>query len=345
VPVTLPLAVAGCPKRMRFGPCGGVRADLGCEMTPSLRCAFAGLEDAVPWDGARAPAPAPVPMALRARTGPLVLTDYTATPYDATSLAAVTGTLAGSCDAVLVGEHQNRPDFPPALMARLIEDAGARPWITLTCRDRNRIVLEQELAALAYTGVAGVLCVTGDGRAQDVRPDVTQVFDLDSTRLTALAAASGVPLVAVAESPLAPPAGIRAARVRQKQLAGAGVCVLNHVRNPRQVADFAAALDRAGATVPLVAAVAVYTDERSARVFDLPGLELDGTQVERVLAAADPVAAGIAAAVAEARALLAVPGVAGVNLSGLASGRDLVFAAEVKAEVGRQVRELGAGNR
>ena len=37
-------------------------------------------------------------------------------------------------------------------------------------------------------------------------------------------------------------------------------------------------------------------------------------------AAPDPVAAGIAAAVAEARALLAVDGVAGVNLSGLASG-------------------------
>ncbi len=308
-------------------------------MAPSVPCAFARLEDAVAWDGVTGAA-GEVPVALRLRTGPLVLTDYTATPYDATSLAAVTGTLAGSCDAVLVGEHQNRPDFPPALMTRLIEDAGARPWITLTCRDRNRIVLEQELAALAYTGVAGVLCVTGDGRAQDVRPGVTQVFDLDSTRLTALAAQAGLPLVAVAESPLSPPAGIRAARVRQKQLAGAGVCVLNHVREPRQVADFAHRLRQAGATLPIVAAVAVYTDERSARVFDLPGLRLDDAEVARVLAAPDPVAAGIEAAVAEARALLAVPGVVGLNLSGLASGRDEVFAASVKAEVGRQVREL-----
>ena len=61
-----------------------------------------------------------------------------------------------------------------------------------------------------------------------------------------------------------------------------------------------------------MAGVAVYTDERSARVLQaFPGLHLDGATVERVLRAPDPVAAGIAAAVAEARALLAVPGVVG----------------------------------
>jgi hypothetical protein len=149
----------------------------------------------------------------------------------------------------------------------------------------------------------------------------------------------------VAESPLSPPARVRAGRVRQKQRAGAGVCVLNHVAEPAQVAGFAAEVRAAGASLPLVAAVAVYTDERSAGVFNLPGLRLDGAAVARVLAAPDPVAAGIEAAVAEARALLAVPGVVGVNLSGLASGRGPVFAAEVKAEVGRQVRELGEVSR
>jgi hypothetical protein len=60
--------------------------------------------------------------------------------------------------------------------------------------------------------------------------------------------------------------------------------------------------------------------------------------VARVLAAADPVAAGIEAAVAEARQVLALDGIAGVNLSGLASERGEIFAAEVKAEVGRRIR-------
>jgi hypothetical protein len=56
-----------------------------------------------------------------------------------------------------------------------------------------------------------------------------------------------------------------------------------------------------------------------------------------VLAAPDPRAAGIDAAVAEARALLAVPGVVGVNLSGLASAAGWRAGAEVKAEVAARI--------
>ena len=63
-------------------------------------------------------------------------------PYSGQMLRSVAKTLASSCDAVLVGEHQNRPD---------------------------------------------------------VRPDVTQVFDLDGPRLAALAASVGIP-AAVPES-------------------------------------------------------------------------------------------------------------------------------------------------
>ena len=36
-----------CPKTLRNGPCGGVRADGGCEVKPDMRCVWV---DA--WDGA-----------------------------------------------------------------------------------------------------------------------------------------------------------------------------------------------------------------------------------------------------------------------------------------------------
>jgi hypothetical protein len=76
----------------------------------------------------------------------------------------------------------------------------------------------------------------------------------------------------------------------------------------------------------------------------LPGLDLDPEAVRAVLGDPDPVRAGIAAAAREARALLAIPGVAGVNLSGLASGRGYEFAAAVKAEVAGLIRaEAGHG--
>ena len=182
--------------------------------------------------------------------------------------------------------------------------------------------------------------MTGDLRAPGVRPDVTQVFDLDGTRLAALAAAAGL-VATVPEAPEAPPVGLRAARVAQKQRAGARLCVLNHVSTPAAVDRFVTDARRAGATLPFVAAVAVYTDERSARVLQaFPGLNVDGAVVAEVLRAPDTVAAGIAAAVAEARALLAIPGVVGVNLSGLASGRGEDAGAEVKAAVATEIAAL-----
>jgi 5,10-methylenetetrahydrofolate reductase len=280
----------------------------------------------------RTPTPAP------AVAAPLVLTDLSVPAADAAALDAVARTVAPSCDAVLVGDHQDRPDFPPTLLARLIADAGANPWVTLACRDRNRYGLKQELNGLAHDGIATVLCVTGDGRAFDVRPEVTQVFDLDGTRLAGLAASMGLP-VAVAETPTAPPVHLRPRRLVQKQRAGAGVAVLNHVRSVAQVGAFVTAARAEGLTIPVLASVAVFTDERSAAVLSaLPGLDLDPAVVAAVLADPDPVAAGMARAVAEAEAVLRFPGVAGVNLSGMASARGAAFAARVQAEVGQAIK-------
>ncbi|GAA4862693.1 methylenetetrahydrofolate reductase C-terminal domain-containing protein [Actinomycetospora straminea] len=323
--------VPGCPKRMVFGPCGGVRSDGSCELDTALPCPWCGPDAALrSW-------PTRPPTSPATLTPPRVLTDLSVPPYDLTALREVLGLLAPVSDALLVGEHHHRPDFPPTMLAAEIRAAGGSPWITLTCRDRNRVVLEQELAGLAALGVGGVLCVTGDGRGQDVRPEVTQVFDLDSTRLAHLAAAAGVP-TAVAVAPAAPPADLRPAALAEKQRAGASMAVANHVGSPAALAAFLDAARDAGADLPVIAGVAVYTDERSAAVLAaFPGLALDTDAVAAVLAAPDPRAAGIDAAVAEAEALLAVPGVVGVNLSGLASADGWRAGAEVKAEIAARI--------
>src|SRR3984957_1545879 len=294
-----PAGPGSCPKRMVMGPCGGVRADGSCEVEPRP-CVFPAP---VEWTG---PAPAPAPL----RTVPRLLTDFSSQPWSAAMLGAVAAVLAPACDAVLVGEHQDQPSFPPTLHASLLMAAGVRPWLTLTCRDRNRIVLEAELTGLRELGVDAVLCVTGDARAYDVRPDVTQVFDLDGTRLAALAAAVGV-TAAVPETPAAPPRHLRPFRLAQKQRAGAAVAVLNH-GTVASAPSFMAAAARAGVTIPVIAAVAIFTDPVSVSALArLPGLELDPVVVRAVLDDPDPVAAGISAAGAQAQALLAIPGVAG----------------------------------
>ena len=130
---------------MHFGPCSGVHADGSCEMAP-VPCPFPEL---VRWPDADAATNTASPT----MAAPFVLTDFSAVPFDRADLAATARSLTGSCDAVLVGEHQNRPDYPPTELGRLLLDTGTTPWITLACRDRNRIVLEQELRGLAAIGV------------------------------------------------------------------------------------------------------------------------------------------------------------------------------------------------
>jgi len=337
--------VERCPKRMVFGPCGGVRPEGSCELDGALPCPWVDAEDPVEvraWPGTTPSRPEPGPGSLlaAAATRPVVLTDLSVAPYDLEGLRRIAALLAPVSDALLVGEHHNRPDYPPTIMASEIQAAGGRPWITLTCRDRNRVVLEEEVAGLAVLGVEGVLCVTGDGRGRDVRPEVTQVFDLDATRLAHLAAIGGL-VASVAVAPAAPPSRARVRGLLEKQRAGASLAVANHVGSAAALAAFLADARDVGVDLPVVAGVAVYSDERSARVLQaFPGLALDDDAVARVLAAPDTREAGIDAAVAEAEALLAVPGVVGVNLSGLASAEGWRAGAEVKAEVATRVASL-----
>ncbi len=172
----------GCPKRMVFGPCGGVRADGGCEVD-GRPCVF--VATAAPaWSG---PPRRPASDRSGLPTGgaaPWVVTDLHGRPRHRGSLRAVAARLRGTCDAVLVGDHGGRRnDFPPSFTAGVVMAEGLAPWVTLSCRDRNRVALAAECAALAEMGVAGVHCVTGDWQGSGGGVGEAKVFDLDALRL------------------------------------------------------------------------------------------------------------------------------------------------------------------
>jgi 5,10-methylenetetrahydrofolate reductase len=332
-----------CPKGMEYGPCGGVTAVGECEVAPRP-CVFLdrptvrwsappGTDEGGTTGGHSAGADRM--RALIARR-PIVVADFPARALDAGSLAECAGTLAGHVDAVLAGDSgAARVQFPPSYRAHLIQAAGVAVWAGLNCRDRNRVALEGEVAALAHVAVAGVHCVTGDHPSTGSRPDAAPVFDLDSTRAARTARAAGH-LVSVAEAPATVPTARRPARLLEKMRAGAEVCFVNHAGGPGPVGEF---IDRAGdlgVRMGFVPCVPVVVDHESARLLvSFTGLVLPAGYLERILAARDPRAEGIAAAAELGQAFLARDEVIGVDLSGgPGPGRERWFA-EALAEIGR----------
>ncbi len=220
---------------MTHGPCGGVEPDGTCELG-DRRCTFVdgGL---VTWAGPPAPqARPPDPLFDLIDVRPIVVADLPERSLDSDSVRRAASALAGHADAVLFGDAGwARVQLPPSYRAGLVAREGIRAWAGLNCRDRNRVALEGELAALAELG-ALVHCVTGDHTQLGNRPDAQPVFDLDGLQLAALANAMGL-VVSVGENPVAPPYELRPARAAEKARAGAHVCFVNHAGSADRVRD------------------------------------------------------------------------------------------------------------
>jgi methylenetetrahydrofolate reductase (NADPH) len=330
---------AGCPKHMVAGPCEGVRPDGRCEIN-DRPCAFLDTPPVF------LPAVRPAPLTAPARDLLRLLDSRAAVfvemPADTLSLAtqeSVSRRLARGADAALLGDAPwSRVQFPPVLRARMAMDAGLRPLPGLNCRDRNRVALEGELAGLAAIGVPAVLCLTGDHPQLGHRPDASPVFDLDSVRLAALAAETGM-LVAVAESPTTAPYPWRLERLETKYAAGARLCFINH-GSEEEILRFADAARERMPDLRLVASVPLVVSPAGlARVSAFfPSAVPDDLR----LLAGSPGAfeAGIDRATMSARRMLASGVFSAVDLSAAAGDGEEERVAEALAECATRVREL-----
>src|SRR5207245_7078231 len=123
----------------------------------------------------------------------------------------------------------------PLAIAIALKQLGMEPVMQLTCRDRNRLALEAEIAGAALHGIENLCCLTGDDVTAGDEPEARRVFDLDSTQLVATAAAmargtylSGRKIdpaphlfIGAVENPGAPPFHYRVDRALKKVRAGA----------------------------------------------------------------------------------------------------------------------------
>lgn len=313
-----------CPKRMVYGPCGGVRPNHDCEAAPEP-CPFA--------DSVVVPPPGEVVHRPRPLDLGTAIIDLVLPPAD-DELDAIVDIYRSLGAVALVGEHLDdpRPHIPHVNAERLA--VLAQPAIlTVTGRWRSTDEHADEVGRLVDAGVVAVHCVTGDHPAARFGPHATAPFTLDGTRLAGIARAAGAN-VSVGESPAAPPTADRPARLAAKERAGADLAILNHAGTTSDLIAFADRVSATGATLSLVAPVPVVTDERSAKsLAAFPGLVLDDGLVDRVLGSATPRATGIAAAVAMGRTLLDSGRFSAVNLSGFAHDLTAVQSAEVMASI------------
>ena len=220
----------------------------------------------------------------------------------------------------------------PLAVAIALRQLGMEPVMQLTCRDRNRLALEAEIAGAALHGIENVLCLTGDDVTAGDEPEARRVFDLDSIQLLALAGsmARGTYLsgrkidpppklfLGAVENPGAPPYDYRVDRALKKVRAGARFLQLQVGFRPEQLEAFMTEAAAKGLSdqCRLLPSICLVRSPKALRYIDehVPGIEVPAALIERCESAADPEAECFDVAVELAEHARSLPGVAGLHL-------------------------------
>jgi methylenetetrahydrofolate reductase (NADH) len=220
----------------------------------------------------------------------------------------------------------------PLAVAIALKELGMEPVMQLTCRDRNRLALEAEIAGAALHGIENILCLTGDDVTAGDEPEAQRVFDLDSIQLLVLggAMAGGTYLsgrkidpppklfLGAVENPGAPPYDYRVDRALKKVKAGARFLQLQVSFRPDQLDAFLAEAVEKGLAeqCALLPSICLARSPAALRYMDehVPGIEVPAALIERCERAADPEAECFEVALEIAVHARSLPGVAGLHL-------------------------------
>jgi methylenetetrahydrofolate reductase (NADPH) len=197
-------------------------------------------------------------------------------------------------------------------MGKLLLEQGFEPVLQLTCRDRNRIALQAELLGAHALGLRNLLCLTGDPVRAGDQPAARAVNELESVRLLQLVQAlnqgrdpvqgdlpdGGTAFFAgAAADPQSPSwSGLRS-RLRRKQAAGARFVQTQMVTDGEALRRFVQEI--AGPLgLPVLAGVFLLKSARNAAFINrvVPGANIPQRLIDRLAAASDPAAEGVAIA-------------------------------------------------
>ncbi len=238
------------------------------------------------------------------------------------SLAAA-GALRGWVHAVNVTDGSRAVMRMSSLaLCRLLLDAGIEPVLQLACRDRNRIALQAELLGAHALGVRNVLCLTGDPVRAGDQPGARPVNELEAVRLLQLVqqfnggqdpvqgelpdGPTDLFAGAAADPQSASWSGLKSRLLRKKQAGARFVqtqMVMDAEALKRFVGELAAPLD-----LPVLAGVFLLKSARNAAFINqvVPGAHIPQAVIDRLAAAPDPAAEGVAIAAEQVGAYLQI---------------------------------------
>ena len=210
---------------------------------------------------------------------------------------------------------------------------GAEPIMQMTCRDRNRIVLQSDLLGATALGVKNVLCLSGDHQTFGNQKESKNVYDIDSIQELQifrmmrdekkvwggdeLEEAPKVFLGAT-ENPFADPFEFRVTRLAKKVTAGAEFIQTQAIFDMDRFEQWMRGIrdrrldERAhilGGVVPLKSlGAAKYMKTK------VPGMTVPDGIIERMRNATDPKSEGIEICVEQIEHLRTIKGVHGVHI-------------------------------
>ena len=207
-------------------------------------------------------------------------------------------------------------------LCRLLLDAGIEPVLQLACRDRNRIALQAELLGAHALGVRNLLCLTGDPVRAGDQPGARPVNELEAVRLLQLVqqfnggqdpvqgvlpdGPTDLFAGAAADPQSASWSGLKSRLLRKKQAGARFVqtqMVMDAEALKRFVGELAAPLD-----LPVLAGVFLLKSARNAAFINrvVPGAHIPQAVIDRLAAAPDPAAEGVAIAAEQVGAYLQI---------------------------------------
>ena len=253
---------------------------------------------------------------------------------DLAELLAKAAPLKGLADAVNVTDGAGaRAHLDSTIAAGALLQNAIEPILQLTCRDRNRIALQSQLLGAAALGITNILLLKGDAPKAGDQPEAKPVFDLDAAGLAATAVGirdrGELPhgrkvggaaqfFVGVADAPLDPPDGWMPSSLIKKIESGAQFAQTQFCMDAKILRRYLARLAECGLAerLHLLAGVAPLASAKSARwiTSNLPGSIIPDWIIERLDAAADPLAEGRAICVDLLREYAEIPGLGGAHI-------------------------------